>query len=90
MQSSSRAGKGLDRITRSGLGAEKSEDKKRGDLISELNMEDAYVRSPSEVLKHFGVSESRGLSSEKVKEQRQKFGPNCMHPALHPHSYKRK
>lgn len=36
------------------------------------------MRAPAEVLKHFGVSESRGLSGERVKEQRAKFGPNCM------------
>lgn len=41
-------------------------------------MDDAFVKSPSEVLKSFGVSESRGLSGAKVKEQRSKFGPNCM------------
>jgi hypothetical protein len=40
-------------------------------------MDDAFVRAPSEVLKQFGVSETRGLSGEKVKEQRQKYGPNC-------------
>jgi hypothetical protein len=39
-------------------------------------MDDAFVRSVSEVLKHFHVSESRGLSGEKVKSQREKFGPN--------------
>jgi hypothetical protein len=39
-------------------------------------MDDAYVRSPSEVLKHFQVSENRGLSSGRVKAQRETFGPN--------------
>ncbi len=46
-------------------------------------MDDAFVRSPSEVLKHFKVSEDRGLSSERVKTQRETFGPNgtwiCIH-----------
>ncbi|KIW01715.1 calcium-translocating P-type ATPase, SERCA-type [Verruconis gallopava] len=41
-------------------------------------MDDAFVKSPSEVLKSFGVSESRGLSDERVEEQRKIFGPNCL------------
>jgi magnesium-transporting ATPase (P-type) len=39
-------------------------------------MDDAFIKSPSEVLKHFQVSERRGLSEERVKGQRDKFGPN--------------
>jgi hypothetical protein len=39
-------------------------------------MDDAFIRPVPEILKHFQVSESKGLSAKAVEAQRQKFGPN--------------
>nr|XP_039253740.1 sarcoplasmic/endoplasmic reticulum calcium ATPase 1-like [Styela clava] len=39
-------------------------------------MEDAYMKPKEEVVKHFGVSESLGLTLEQVKKNRKKYGPN--------------
>lgn len=46
-------------------------------------MDDAYVRSPQEVLKHFGVSEQAGLSSSAVEASRREHGRNGEFKALH-------
>lgn len=45
-------------------------------------MDDAFSKSTPEVLKHFGVSEAKGLSEQQVKAQRQKYGPNGMLEAV--------
>lgn len=40
-------------------------------------MEDAYQKTTSEVLTHFGILDSkRGLSSQQVAENRAKYGKN--------------
>jgi Ca2+ transporting ATPase len=39
-------------------------------------MEDAYTKTPSEVLKAFGVAEEKGLSAQQVQSLRQKHGRN--------------
>jgi hypothetical protein len=39
-------------------------------------MDDAYVRTGSDALKHFAVTEESGLSDARVKEQTAKFGRN--------------
>lgn len=39
-------------------------------------MDDAYVRSPRDVLAHFGVAEHSGLSDSKVEASRLKHGKN--------------
>ncbi|EME39239.1 hypothetical protein DOTSEDRAFT_75085 [Dothistroma septosporum NZE10] len=41
-------------------------------------MDNAYVRSPQEVLKHFNVSEQQGLSESAVQASRQKHGRNAI------------
>lgn len=41
-------------------------------------MENAYVRSPRDVLAHFNVSENTGLSDSVVEASRQKYGKNGM------------
>jgi Ca2+ transporting ATPase len=41
-------------------------------------MDDAYVRSTEEVLKHFQVTEQGGLSESAVETSRQKHGKNGM------------
>ncbi|KAH8657435.1 hypothetical protein BGZ60DRAFT_434405 [Tricladium varicosporioides] len=41
-------------------------------------MESAYTKSTSEVLKHFSVSESQGLSEAQVKASREKYGRNAI------------
>ena len=41
------------------------------------NMENAYTKTPVEALKHFQVSEERGLSEQQVKSLRDKHGRNC-------------
>ncbi|KAG2418486.1 sarcoplasmic/endoplasmic reticulum calcium ATPase [Aspergillus terreus] len=41
-------------------------------------MEHSYLYAPSEVLKHFGVSEKSGLSQSQVLQARQKYGPNAL------------
>jgi Ca2+ transporting ATPase len=41
-------------------------------------MENAYTRTPSEALKHFQVSEEKGLSEQQVSSLRQKFGRNAL------------
>lgn len=39
-------------------------------------MENAYVRSPRDVLAHFGATEASGLSDSKVEASRLKHGRN--------------
>lgn len=39
-------------------------------------MDNAYVRSPKEVLEHFNVSEQAGLSDITVTASLQKYGKN--------------
>ncbi|XP_047665155.1 sarcoplasmic/endoplasmic reticulum calcium ATPase 1 isoform X2 [Tachysurus fulvidraco] len=39
-------------------------------------MEDAHTKSASEVLKHFDVNENTGLTTEQVKANFEKYGPN--------------
>jgi Ca2+ transporting ATPase len=41
-------------------------------------MENAFLSSTSEVLKHFQVSETAGLSSVQVAKSRQKYGSNSL------------
>lgn len=40
------------------------------------DMENSFLYSPAEVLRHFGVKESSGLSQAHVVEAREKYGPN--------------
>lgn len=44
-------------------------------------MENAYTRTPGEALKHFQVTEERGLSEPQVKGLRDKHGKNGTHPS---------
>jgi hypothetical protein len=39
-------------------------------------MESAHIYPVDEVLKHFSVSESKGLSSKEVKKLQETYGPN--------------
>ncbi len=39
-------------------------------------MENAYTRTPTEVLKHFQVTEEKGLSEQQVKSLREQHGKN--------------
>lgn len=39
-------------------------------------MEHSYLYSPAEVLDHFDVKESSGLSQHQVSQSRKKYGPN--------------
>ena len=41
-------------------------------------MENAYTKTPAEVLKHFQVKEIRGLSSQQVRGSREKHGRNAL------------
>ncbi|PVI01350.1 calcium ATPase [Periconia macrospinosa] len=41
-------------------------------------MENAYTKTPAEVLKEFGVTEANGLSENQVQSLRQKHGPNAL------------
>ena len=41
-------------------------------------MERAYTKSVAEVLKHFGVQESDGLSSQQVTASKEKYGSNAL------------
>ena len=41
-------------------------------------MENAYTRTPSEALKHFQVTEEKGLSEQQVNSLREKHGKNGM------------
>jgi Ca2+ transporting ATPase len=45
-------------------------------------MENAFIKSPAEALRHFQVSEQQGLSAQQVQSLREKHGSNCMleHP----------
>jgi magnesium-transporting ATPase (P-type) len=42
----------------------------------EGGMENAYTKTPAEVLQHFQVTEDKGLSEQQVKELRAKHGKN--------------
>jgi Ca2+ transporting ATPase len=44
-------------------------------------MENAFLRTPAEVLEHFKVSEQTGLSQDAVLKSRQQHGPNGESPA---------
>lgn len=39
-------------------------------------MENAHIKSATEVLDHFGVNENTGLTLEQVKVHFEKYGPN--------------
>jgi Ca2+ transporting ATPase len=39
-------------------------------------MENAFTRTPAEALKHFEVTEEKGLSENQVKSLREKHGRN--------------
>ncbi|KAI8376238.1 Ca-transporting ATPase [Radiomyces spectabilis] len=39
-------------------------------------MDNSFLKTPAEVCSHFGVDPNRGLSEDKVRDQRKKFGPN--------------
>ncbi|KAL4750774.1 hypothetical protein BDW72DRAFT_175251 [Aspergillus terricola var. indicus] len=41
-------------------------------------MEQSFLLAPAEVLKHFDVTEQSGLSSARVTQLRQKYGPNAL------------
>ena len=41
-------------------------------------MENAYTQTPAEALKHFQVTEGKGLSEQQVKSLRDKYGKNGM------------
>lgn len=41
-------------------------------------MENAYTKTPAEALKHFQVTEEKGLSEQQVKDLRAKHGKNGM------------
>jgi Ca2+ transporting ATPase len=41
------------------------------------SMENAYTKTPTEALKHFQVTEDRGLSEQQVRSLREKHGKNC-------------
>ncbi|OAL49261.1 calcium ATPase [Pyrenochaeta sp. DS3sAY3a] len=41
-------------------------------------MENAYTRTPAEALKHFQVTEDRGLSAQQVRSLREKHGKNAL------------
>ena len=41
-------------------------------------MDNAYTRTPSEALKHFQVTEEKGLSEQQVQSLREKHGKNGM------------
>lgn len=41
-------------------------------------MEQAYTRSPAQLLKHFSVTEAQGLTSQQVTAARVKYGPNAL------------
>jgi len=43
-------------------------------------MENAYTKTPAEALKHFQVTEEKGLSEQQVKSLREKHGKNGMMP----------
>jgi Ca2+ transporting ATPase len=40
-------------------------------------MENAYTKTPAEVLRHFQVTEEKGLSEQQVRSLREKHGKNC-------------
>ncbi|KAJ4300975.1 hypothetical protein N0V90_003064 [Kalmusia sp. IMI 367209] len=41
-------------------------------------MENAFIKSPAEALKQFGVTEAKGLSDQQVQSARQKYGKNAL------------
>ncbi|KAJ5223921.1 Sarcoplasmic/endoplasmic reticulum calcium ATPase 1 [Penicillium chermesinum] len=41
-------------------------------------MENSFLYDPADVLKHFNVSEEKGLSQSAVLQSRQKYGPNAL------------
>lgn len=40
-------------------------------------MEQSYTKSVNDVLKQFDVTERQGLSSQRVGENRKRYGANC-------------
>lgn len=44
-------------------------------------MENAHTKTVEEVLGHFGVNESTGLSLEQVKKLKERWGSNGRYPA---------
>lgn len=43
-------------------------------------MDDAYARTPEQVLQHFQVEEHQGLGDAQVVTSREKYGSNGMRP----------
>ncbi|KAF2474807.1 calcium ATPase [Lindgomyces ingoldianus] len=41
-------------------------------------MENAYTKTPSEALRHFQVTEAKGLSEQQVRSLREKYGKNAL------------
>lgn len=39
-------------------------------------MEDAHAKSVDEILNYFGTNEDKGLTSDQVKRNQEKYGPN--------------
>ena len=39
-------------------------------------MDNAYIKTPGEALKHFQATEEQGLSEQQVSAARQKYGKN--------------
>jgi hypothetical protein len=44
--------------------------------VSEGGMENAYTKTPAEALRHFDVTEEKGLSKQQVETLRAKHGKN--------------
>ena len=47
-------------------------------------MEQSYTRNAKDVLKHFDVTERQGLSSQRVRDNRKRYGNNCEQHILYP------
>jgi P-type Ca2+ transporter type 2A len=50
-------------------------------------MENAFTKTPREVLKQFAVTEEKGLSAQQVQSLRQKHGRNGMSDEARLHVY---
>lgn len=48
-------------------------------------MDNAFTRTPQEVLAHFQVTEQQGLSSQAVVASKEKYGRNGMIPGTRDH-----
>jgi magnesium-transporting ATPase (P-type) len=49
-------------------------------------MENAFARSTAEILKHFAVTEQKGLSEAQVQQSTEKYGKNGTRKYERPHS----